>query len=32
MPNMERIYLGMCIRYGLDKNNIRTPLVIKKVP
>ena len=32
MPNMEGIYLGMCIRYNLDTNNIRMPLIINKVP
>ena len=32
MPNMKRIYLSMCIRYDLDKNNIRMPLMINKVP
>ena len=32
MPNMEEIRLGTCIRYKLDWNNIRIPLMISKVP
>ena len=32
MPNMEKIGLGICIRYDLGSNNIRIPLMIIKVP
>jgi hypothetical protein len=32
MPNMKTIYLRMCIRYDLDDNNIRIPLMINKLP
>ena len=32
MPKMEYIYLRMCIRYDLGRNNIRMPLLINKVP
>ena len=32
MPNMEEIALCMSIRYDLDRNNIRMPLMINKVP
>ena len=33
MPSMENIGLGMCIKYGLDGNNIRISLMmINKMP
>ena len=32
MPNMKVISLCICIRYDLDTNNIRMPLIINKVP
>ena len=32
MPNMESIYLSMCIKYDLGSNKIRMPLLISKVP